>query len=496
MSTQIQLDQEKEKPTLYLIDGSAYIYRAYHAVRGLSNSSGLRTNATFGFTRMLIKLMADRSPTYVAMFFDAKGPTFRHERYAQYKANRPPMPDDLVQQLPWIRRITEAFNIPVFEMQGYEADDLIGTLAHRAEKNGFSVVMVTGDKDFMQLITKRCTIWDPMKDKVLDPDAIHEAFDLDPKQMIDVMGLSGDTADNIPGVPGIGQKTAVGLIKTFGSMDGVYAGIDTITKKKQKENLIRYKNQALLSRELVTIDRHAPVEFDPDDLKTQDPDDEALTRLFAELEFRQLQQEYATRGQSVDRHYGGIMDVDGLDELVRRLEGSNRFALDTETTSLNPMQARLVGLSFSLTPGEAWYIPVGHNYLGAPEQLSLDLVLERLQPVLANQNIEKIGQNIKYDWMVLRRHGVNVAGINFDTMVASYLISPGKRAHGLDQIALDYLGHKNISFAEVAGKGKNAVTFDQVILEKAIPYACEDADITLAAYHIFLPLLKETALPI
>jgi DNA polymerase-1 len=223
--------------------------------------------------------------------------------------------------------------------------------------------------------------------------------------------LSGDTADNIPGVPGIGQKTAVGLISTFGSMDGVYAGIDTITKKKQKENLIQYKAQAFLSRELVTIDRHVPVEFELERLKTQAPDDDALTRLFAELEFRQLQQEYASQDQSVERRYQAIVGMDGLDELVHRLEGAKRFALDTETTSVDPMQAKLVGLSFCLQPAEAFYIPVGHNYLGAPEQLSLEVVLARLRPVLADPDVEKIGQNIKYDWMVLRRHGVDLAGV-------------------------------------------------------------------------------------
>jgi len=494
VSTQIELNREEESPTLYLIDGSAYIYRAYHAVRGLSNSSGLATNATFGFTRMLIKLMQDRTPGYVAMFFDAKGPTFRHERYAAYKANRPPMPDDLVVQLPWIRKVTEAFNIPVFEKAGYEADDLIGALARRAEKHGFHVVMVTGDKDFMQLVTKHCTIWDPMKDKIIDPAVIRETFDLDAPQMIDVMGLSGDTADNIPGVPGIGQKTAVRLIQTFGSMDGVYEGIETITAKKQKEKLLQFKDQALLSRELVTIDRNVPVDFDPERLKRKKPDDEALTRLFAELEFRQLQQAYMPQGEPVERRYTAIMDEDALGELVDRLKRADRFALDTETTSQDPMQARLVGLSFSLVPAEAFYIPMGHNYLGAPEQLSRDVVLERLQSVLADPTIEKIGQNIKYDWMVLRRHGADLAGVDFDTMVASYLINPGKRAHGLDQIALDYLGHKNITYAEVAGKGKAAVTFDQVTLDKAIPYACEDADITMAAHDVFIPLLEASGL--
>ncbi len=494
MSTPIKLDPEKAPPILYLIDGSAYIYRAYHAVRGLSNSSGLPTNATFGFTRMLIKLIRDHNPEYMAMFFDAKGPTFRHEQYEAYKANRPPMPDDLVQQLPWIHRVTEAFNIPVFEIPGFEADDLIGTIAGLAESEGFQVVMVTGDKDFMQLVTDRCTIWDPMKDKVFDLDTIREMFSLAPREMIDVMGLSGDTADNIPGVPGIGRKTAVKLIQTFGSMDAVYEGIDTITAKKQKTNLIEFKAQALLSRRLVTIDRHVPVEFDAEGLKTRMPNDDALTRLFAELGFRQLQHEYAQHGSSVERNYTVIMDEAGLDDLIRRLESADRFALDTETTSQDPMQARLVGLSFSLKPTEACYIPVGHNYLGAPAQLSLDVVKERLRPVLANPAIEKIGQNIKYDWVVLRRHGFDLTGVTFDTMLASYLIDPGKRAHGLDQIALDFLGHKNISYADVAGKGKTAITFDQVTVEKAIPYACEDADITLAAHDVFVPLLKKRGL--
>ncbi len=494
MSMSMDESRAKTSPTVYLIDGSAYIYRAYHAVRGLSNSSGLPTNATFGFTRMLIKLMADRSPSHVAMFFDAKGPTFRHERYTEYKANRPPMPDDLVSQLPWIHKVTDAFNIPVFEMQGYEADDLIGTLARQAEENGFQVIMVTGDKDFMQLVTDGCTIWDPMKDKVIDPAFIQESFNLAPGQMIDVMGLSGDTADNIPGVPGVGQKTAAKLIQTFGSMDAVYAGIDTITAKKQREKLIANKEQALLSRELVTIDRHAPIQFDADRLKSQGPDEDALGRLFAELEFRQLQQEYAQKDKSVERDYQAIMDEKGLDALVAHLENARRFAIDTETTSQDPMLARLVGLSFSVTPGQAWYIPVGHNYLGAPDQLPLKTVLARLGPLLADPTIEKIGQNIKYDWMVLRRHGATLDGVTFDTMVASYLLNPGKRAHGLDQIALDYLGHKNIKYEEVAGKGKNAVTFDQVMVEKAVPYACEDADITLSAHEVFVPLLEADGL--
>ncbi len=244
----------------------------------------------------------------------------------------------------------------------------------------------------------------------------------------------------------------------------------------------------------MTIDRHAPIEFDAGLLKNREPDEAALGQLFAELEFRQLQQEYAHKDQSIEREYHKVMDEKALEALIGHLEGAKRFAFDTETTSTNPMRARLVGLSFSVTPGEAWYIPVGHNYLGVPDQLPLETVLNRLRPVLMDPAIEKIGQNIKYDWMVLLRHGADLAGVAFDTMVASYLLNPGKRAHNLDQIALDYLGHKNITYEEVAGKGKNAVTFDQVMIEKAVPYAAEDADVTLSAHEELLPLLEESGL--
>ena len=242
-----------EEKTIYLIDGTAYIHRAYHAIRGLANSKGLPTNAIFGFTRMLMKLMEDRQPEYVGMFFDAKGPTFRHEMYANYKANRPPMPEDMAVQIPYIKEVTAAFNLPIIEMQGYEADDLIGTLARMAEKKGFTVVMITGDKDFMQLVTEKSAIWDPMKESATDLQTIRDKFGIEPHQMIDVQGLSGDTADNIPGVPGIGRKTAVTLIKTYHSMQELYEKLDTITRKKQRENLENFKEQAFLSRRLVTL---------------------------------------------------------------------------------------------------------------------------------------------------------------------------------------------------------------------------------------------------
>ncbi len=479
---------------LYLIDGTAYIHRAYHAIRNLSNSEGLPTNAIFGFTRMLLKLMEDRRPEYAAMFFDAKGPTFRHQIYDDYKANRPPMPDDMRVQLPYIKQITAGFNLPVFEMAGYEADDLIGTLARLAEAAGFDVVMVTGDKDFKQLVTQRAVIWDPMKEVTIDYEAIKQTEGVAPEQLIDAMGLAGDSVDNIPGVPGIGMKTALKLILEFGGLDQIYAQVDTITRKKQKENLITYKDQAYLSRKLVTIDTRAPIQFEPDAVKVAAPNADELARLFKELEFRQLQQQFPAQTAKRVKDYQAVMDRSALDALVATLQAAGRIALDTETTSQNPLLAKLVGLSFAVKPDQAFYIPVAHNYLGVPAQLKLKDVLAALAPILENPAVEKVGQNIKYDWIVLKRHGVVLQGVTEDTMLASYLINPNKRAHSLDRIAQDYLDHKTITYAEVAGKGRQQLNFAQVPLETAVPYACEDADITLAARNVLMPDLRQKQL--
>ena len=483
----------KEK-TLYLIDGSAYIYRAYHAIRSLTNSKGLPTNAAFGFTRMLLKLIEDRAPEYIVMFFDAKGPTFRHEMYADYKANRPPMPDDLSIQIPYIKEITKGFNMPVVEMSGYEADDLIGTFSRIAEKAGFNVVMVTGDKDFMQLVTDKAIIWDPMKEKTIDSDAIRTTYEVEPSQMIDVMGLSGDTADNIPGVPGIGQKTALSLIKTYKSMKQLYEQIDTIKKKKQHENLVKYKDQAFLSRELVTINTDVPLPFNPEEFKSKTPDNNILSMLFKDLEFRQLQQAFPRQSDLSGKSYSLVNSIDALSDLISRLEAAEMFAVDTETTSENPMNAKLVGLSFAIKPDEAFYIPCCHDYPDVPDQLDLADVLTLIKPVLENPAIKKIGQNIKYDWIVLSRHGINLAGVMFDTMLASYLLNPSKRAHNLDQIALDFLDHRTITYKEVVGTGDKSSGFAGVSIEKAVPYACEDADVTLMAYNVLKPMLKKAGL--
>ncbi len=480
--------------TIFLIDGSAYIFRAYHAIRSLSNSKGLPTNAAFGFTRMVIKLMEERRPEYAVMLFDAKGPTFRHELYQDYKANRPAMPEDLAVQIPIIKDITRGFNLPLIEKPGFEADDLIGTLARLAEDDGFRVVMVTGDKDFVQLVTDRTIIWDPMKDETIDKTGVLDKFGIEPRQMIDVMGLSGDTSDNVPGVPGIGQKTALALIKQFGSMEALYRQVDSIAKKKQKENLITFREQAQLSRDLVTIDVNTPLEFEADRFRLTGPDNKQLARLFKDLEFRQLQLAFGATTKTRTKNYQPVQTRKALLELAGRLEKEPCIALDTETTSKNPMQAELVGLSFAMQPDEAYYIPCGHADPGSGGQLSPAEVIKALKPVLENPAVKKIGQNIKYDWLVLNRYGVELNGVTFDTMLASYLINPSKRAHSLDQIALDFLNHKTITYEQVVGKGKGAQSFSQVPLDKAVPYACEDADITLMAKNVLQPKLEEIGL--
>jgi DNA polymerase-1 len=428
------------------------------------------------------------------MLFDAKGPTFRHERYPEYKANRPPMPEDLSIQIPLIKKIVRGFRLSEFEQPGFEADDLIGTLSRMAEAAGFSVIMVTGDKDFIQLVTDKSIIWDPMKDETMDQAAVRQKFGVEPYQMVDVMGLSGDAIDNIPGVPGIGQKTALSLIQAFRNMNELYDRVDSITKKKQKANLVQFKEQAYLSRELVTIKTNVPLTCDLEDFMLRAPDNAMLSQMFKELEFRQLQQAFPVQTDLRQKDYAAISTKDELSDLVARLETSELIALDTETTSRNPMKAELVGFSFSMKPDEAFYIPCGHDYTDAPEQLDLNEVLHRLKPVLENPKIKKVGQNIKYDWLVFVRNGVDLQGVIFDTMLASYLINPSKRAHSLDQIALDFLDHKTITYADVVGKGKKDRGFGQVPIEKAIPYACEDADITLLAKNVLQPKLEEIGL--
>lgn len=467
----------QEKDTLYLVDGSAYIYRAYHAIRNLANSRGFPTNAVFGFTKMLLKLLADHGPAYLSVVFDARGPTFRHEIYDQYKANRPPMPEDMAMQVPVIKEVVRELGIPMLELPGYEADDIIGTLARIGEEKGFRVTMVTGDKDFRQLVSPQATMWDPMKEQVTDYEGIKKTYGFEPQRFIDVMGLSGDPSDNIPGVPGVGEKTAVGLIQQFGSFEGVFEHLDEITQKRLKQNLENARELAFLSKKLVTIERFVPVSDGLESLRVGKPAGETLTRIFREMEFRELWDQFTTRKEEEVR-YTLCLTPEALVRLAERIRAQGTVSLDTETTSPNPMEARLVGISFCCEPAEAVYIPLRHQYLGVPDQLVWSEVMTHLKPLLEDEKIAKVGQNIKYDAEVLSRHGVGLRGIAFDTMIASYVINPGLRQHNLDYLAQQYLNHKMISYQDVVGTGKNEQGFEAVAVEKACEYSCEDADMT------------------
>jgi DNA polymerase-1 len=469
----------KERDIIYLIDGSSYIHRAYHAIQHLANSKGFPTNAVFGFTKMILKLCEEKTPIYIAIVFDAKGPTFRHALYKDYKATRPPMPDDLVAQLPHIKKIVKSLNIQTIEKEGFEGDDIIGTLARMGEEAEYDIVMVTGDKDFKQLITQHTSIWDTMKDRFIDLKAFKKEYNLKPNQMIDLMGLSGDSSDNIPGVIGVGEKTAADLIREYGTLEEVFQNLHNIKRKKLKENLEKCKQDALLSKRLVTIDRFVPIDVRIDDLKVGRPNNTELAEVFRELEFRGLWNQYAPTPDTITTDYQLCLTKNDLVALITRIQKKGLVSIDTETTSSDPHRAEIVGISFSLEENRAYYLPLGHAYIGAPEQLDTKAALDLLRPILEDDTISKVGQNIKYDAIVFKRNGVDLNGISFDTMIASYVINPGLRQHNLDYLAQHYLNHKMISYEEVAGKGKNAVRFCDVEVDRAKEYSCEDADITL-----------------
>jgi DNA polymerase-1 len=477
---------------IYLIDGSSYIYRAYFAIRHLSNARGFATNAVYGFTNMLLKVVRDEHPDHLAVVFDAKGPTFRKEIYPEYKANRSAMPDDLVPQIPVIKEVVRGFRMPVLEMAGFEADDIIATLARRFADRGMEVTVVTGDKDLMQIVSDRIRLLDTMKDKFTGLEEVRERFGGSPDKVIEVQALAGDSSDNIPGVPGIGEKTARELIEEFGSVENLLVNIDKVRGKKRQENLREFADQALLSKALVTLRCDLPLEVDYDDFILSEPDREALTAIFKEMEFHKLLQEFSSDIRATGEEYRTVLTEADLDALVLELEQAPRIAFDTETTSLTPMRAELVGLSFSIRAGEGWYIPLSHHYLGVPEQLDRKLVLDRLRPVLSDPGKAKIAQNAKYDLLVLRRAGLDVRGLVFDTMIASYLANPSAKSHGMDAQAAGLLGYKTITYSEMTGNGKKQIGFAEVEVEKATIYAAEDADITLRLAEKLEPMIVES----
>lgn len=480
------MNQEKE--TIYLVDGSAYIHRAYHAIRNLANSKGFPTNAIFGFSKMILKLLEDKNPKYLVIAFDPKGPTFRNELYEAYKANRPPMPEDLSSQIPYIRSIVERLNVPMIEREGFEADDVIGTLAKMGEKKGYKVVIISGDKDFRQLISPWISLWDTMKDRITDLDTFREEYGIEPDRVTDLMGLAGDHSDNIPGVPGVGEKTALKLLREFETLEKVFDQVDKVKGKKLQENLSASLDAAVLSKRLVTIDCDVPLKETIEDLRVGDPDTDALSEIFHELEFRGLWDQFAIRKEAPEKDYRLCLTVEELATLAERIEEKKAVSLDTETTSEDPLEAELVGMSFCLEDHRAYYLPLTHRYLGVPSQVEVSMALEVLKPLLEDEGIKKIGQNIKYDALVLRKLGIELKGLHFDTMIASYVINPGLRQHNLDYLAQHYLSHKMITYREVMGKGRS--DFSEVDIDSAREYSCEDADITLRLKQVLEKQLK------
>ena len=481
-----------DRSKLFLIDGSSYIYRAFYAIRHLSNSKGLPTNATFGFVQMLLKVLKEHRPDYLAVIFDSKAPTFRSEVYKEYKANRPAMPESLSPQIPYIKKIVEGYRIAVLERDGYEADDLIGTVARRLESEA-DVVIVTGDKDLLQLISDRIQVYDSMKEKRFGVEEVIERFGVSPEQVVEVMGLAGDAIDNIPGVPGIGEKTAIQLIKTYGSIENVLTHAEEIPQKKLKENLKAHGDLARLSRKLATIHTDVPVNYQLRDFSLSPPDLKSLKEIFKELEFNKLFKELVEEKgpPSMTRDYRLVIDQDAFLSLLESLKKAETFSVDLETTSPYPMWADLVGIGLSYAPHQAFYIPLAHQDQETTRQLSLPWVLEQLKPILEDRKIRKVGQNIKYEWIVLSRYGIHLQGIDGDTMIASYLLNPTKHNHNLGEIAQEYLDRSVTDYKEVVGTGAKTLTFDQVEVEKARDYGCEDADVALQLARLLFPKLKE-----
>lgn len=479
----------KNKKPILLIDGSGYIFRAFFALPFLSNAKGTPTNAVYGVATMLDKTLRDLNPDEVAVCFDTPVKTFRHEMYPEYKANRPEPPEDLIPQFPLIHRLVELRGLPLLAIEGYEADDVIGTLARQAEQAGREVIIVSGDKDLMQLVTDRIKLFDPLKDKWYGPAEVAERFGVEPGRVVDILGLAGDSSDNIPGVPGVGEKTALKLVKEYGDVEQVLAHADEI-KGKLGERVRENDKQARLSRKLVEIKTDVPLPREVGQFHPDEPDNDALRDFYNELEFTKLLTTLAPK-TAIDRsRYQTVMRDRELIDLVEKLRNSDGFAFDTETTSLQPMAAELVGLSFCFDDDTAYYIPVGHNYLGAPEQISAARAIAMLKPVLEDPKLPKWAQNAKYDILVLAHHGIEVKGLAGDTMIADYLLAPGRSSHGLDNLAEQYLGHTTIKYNEVVGDGRDRVTFDQAPLDKAATYAAEDAHVTWLLARAIEPELK------
>jgi len=481
---------------LVLVDASGYLFRAYHALPKLTNSRGEATGALVGVLSMLRKLMDEQQPAYIGVVFDAAGPTFRDRIFDEYKANRPPMPDDLREQLGPLKEIIRAMGLPLLEVADVEADDVIGTLARRAAADGLPTLISTGDKDMAQLVNDRITLVNTMSDTVLDPDGVKEKFGVAPDHIVDYLALMGDSIDNIPGVPKCGPKTAAKWIQAYGDLDGVLANADKV-KGKIGESLRATLDQLPLSRALTTIKTDVALDFGPRDLTPEPPDTETLRDWYERIESKRLLATLDDTGANGEAaaaesqpEYALVLDETALDAWLHKLESADLFAFDTETTDLDYMRARIVGVSFAVHRDgavEAAYVPLAHGYPGAPQQLDRARVLGRLKPLLEDPARAKVGQNLKYDISVCANHGIAMAGCAHDTMLESYVLDSTATRHDMDSLAKKYLDRDTVHFEDIAGKGAKQLTFDQIPLEQAGHYAAEDAEITLQLHRALWP---------
>ncbi|WP_211130377.1 DNA polymerase I [Serratia surfactantfaciens] len=521
--------QIAENP-LILVDGSSYLYRAYHAFPPLTNSAGEPTGAMYGVLNMLRSLLLQYQPSHVAVVFDAKGKTFRDELFAEYKSHRPPMPDDLRAQIEPLHNMVKAMGLPLLVTPGVEADDVIGTLALEAEKAGHAVLISTGDKDMAQLVTPNVTLINTMNNTILGPQEVCDKYGIPPELIIDFLALMGDSSDNIPGVPGVGEKTAQALLQGIGGLDALYGNLESIATlsfrgaKTMAAKLEQNKEVAYLSYKLATIKTDVELDLTCAELTVSEPDVDTLQQLFKQYEFKRwladveagvwLENKKGAGAKAAgvakaavaaeapkalaeaklsQDGYVTILDEATFTDWLTRLKKAEVFAFDTETDGLDTLTANLIGLSFAIAPGEAAYLPVAHDYLDAPPQLDRAYVLEALKPLLEDEKALKVGQNLKFDMSLLARYGIEMRGIAYDTMLESYVLDSVGGRHDMDSLADRYLGHKTITFEEIAGKGKNQLTFNQIALEQAAPYAAEDADVTLQLHLAMWPQLKQSA---
>lgn len=490
---------EKKIKKLVLVDASSYLFRAYHVpnLQRLVNVDGEPTGAIYGVLNMIRKLIADEQPELIGVVFDPKGKTFRNEIYAEYKANRPPMPDDLRVQIEPLHEIIRAKGLPLVIVDNVEADDVIGTLARQGREQGYRVVISTGDKDMAQLVNDDVTLINTMNNVVMDEAMVEEKFQVRPDQIIDLLALMGDASDNIPGVPKVGPKTASKWLNEYGSLQKVMDNADSF-KGKIGENLRDSLEFLPMSYQLATIKCDVALDFDLQDLRQQEVDVPTLTEMYQRFEFKRWLEELEDEGLVVEKipdhpvaDYQTVLQHSELESWLHRIEHADRFTIDTETTSINYMDAELVGISLSVKAGEACYIPLAHRYSGAPQQLDRDEVLSLFKPILENPSIGKIGQNIKYDCHIFLRYGIEVQGIQHDTMLQSYVLNSTATRHNMDALAGFYLNRSTIHYQDVAGKGAKQLTFDEVDLEQATPYASEDADVTLQLHEALLPQLQQ-----